>query len=604
MRTRGVWILAAALLIPGITVWLHRHDEPAPQPVNSASGTETAAADLTAGTATCLECHQSQHSTWLATAHSRAMSQVVAGKEPADGAFAHPASRREYRSEHRGTELWHEETGMVGGPTVEARLEYLVGSGRHSRTYLTLFDGFLTESPVTWYASTGRWSLSPGYDHEHHQGFERPVDAGCLICHCGGIEEVDGAFHRLAIAELAIGCERCHGPGATHIDFHRTHHKGASEESAARVATDPIINPQKLSRDRQDAVCAQCHLRGDATVLRTGRTAADFRPGNLLTDTRIDWFLQNAGGEMKVVGHSDQMTASRCWQDSETLTCTTCHAGHAVERSRDEQLQEYRRACLGCHTEHACSAAAESRASVRPADNCVSCHMPQVSTEIPHIAFTHHRIGRHEQQPAAAAGDASRAELVPFGVMSDVSPQELRRSHALACAEYSARASTPELSAEFRSRALRELLQLMQETPEDGEVAAALARVSWEAGDLLQAQTAAQRALGAAKLSSGGRVNALFVAGDVLLQRSRFREAITPLETLTTLRRASEDWLLLGLARFQSGNQSAGLADVEQARRISPFRNDIAETLLKLRRAATGSPGRESRKSNSRDSSP
>jgi predicted Zn-dependent protease len=213
--------------------------------------------------------------------------------------------------------------------------------------------------------------------------------------------------------------------------------------------------------------------------------------------------------------------------------------------------------------------------------------MPQVSTDIPHIAFTHHRIGVHKQQVAAEPVDPRQAELVPFGSTADLSPQELRRSHALACAEYSARAATPELSAEFRGRALRELQQLTIETPQDAEVAATLARLSWEAGDLPQAQAAAQRALRAVDLSSGGRVNSLFVAGDVLLQQSRFREAITPLKELTTLRRSSEDWLLLGLARFQSGNQPQGLADVEQAQRTSPFRRDISETLQKLNHATT-----------------
>ena len=118
-------------------------------------------------------------------------------------------------------------------------------------------------------------------------------------------------------------------------------------------------------------------------------------------------------------------------------------------------------------------------------------------------------------------------------------------------------------------------------------MAAALARISWEAGNLPQAAAAAQRALRAADLSSGGRINSLFVAGDVLLQQSRFHDAITPLETLTTLRRSSEDWLLLGLARFQSGNQPQGLADVARAQRISPFRRDIYETLQKLHHAAT-----------------
>ncbi len=592
MANRGSWILAAVLLATIIAAVFHFNAQQ--QDASSTARAQQSRYPVgidnqnsVVGTAACMECHQGQHETWLATAHSRAMSRVAAEKEPAEGIFEHQISARRYRAERRNTGLWHVETGTAGSPSVEARLEYLVGSGRHSRTYLTIFDGFLTESPLTWYASTGSWKMSPGYDHEQHQGFERPVDAGCLICHCGGIEEVDGAFHRLAVGEMAIGCERCHGAGAAHVEFHRAR----PPVELVHSAKDPIIHPLKLSRDQQDALCAQCHLRGDATVLRSGKTAADFQPGSPLTDTRIDWFLQTAGAEMKVVGHSDQMTASRCWQATETLTCTTCHAGHSTgDRSREVHLLEYRRACLGCHTESSCGAAAGARGAVQPADNCVSCHMPQVSTDIPHIAFTHHRIGVHGRNKTGGGLDPRQAELVPFGAVSGLPPLELRRSHALACAEYSARAATPELSEEFRSRALRELQELIRETPQDGEVAAALARISWEVGDLQKAKAAAERALRAAVLSSGGRVNSLFVVGDVLLQQSRYRDAIAPLETLTKLRRSSEDWLLLGLAKFQSGNQAAGIADVEYAQRISPFRQDIAETLLKLRKA-TVSPG-------------
>ncbi|MGV2333871.1 MAG UNVERIFIED_CONTAM: hypothetical protein LVR18_07035 [Planctomycetaceae bacterium] len=497
MANRGRWILAAGLLGIIITAIFQYNEPRRDDSLNVTSQQGQRPTDMLntsgghVGTAACGECHQTEHETWLTTAHSRAMSRVVAETEPADGVFEHQSSARRYCAERRNSGLWHVETGMAGSPSVEARVEYLVGSGRHSRTYLTLFDGFLTESPMTWYASAGSWKMSPGYDHEQHQGFERPVDVGCLVCHCGGIEEVDGAFHRLNVGELAIGCERCHGPGEAHVNLHRER-LAAAKVHTVTAPIDPIINPQKLSRDQQDALCAQCHLRGDATVLRAGKTAADFRPGRLLTEIRIDWFLQTDGGEMKVVGHSDQMTASRCWQATETLTCTTCHSGHSRgDRSREVQLQEYRQACLGCHTESSCDGPSESRGAVQPVDNCMSCHMPQVSTDIPHIAFTHHRIGVHGRNKASGVLDVRQADLVPFGTTSGLSPLELRRCHALACAEYSARAASPELSAEFRGRALRELQELTIEAPQDGEVAAALARISWEVGDLEAAKVAA-----------------------------------------------------------------------------------------------------------------
>ena len=35
------------------------------------------------------------------------------------------------------------------------------------------------------------------------------------------------------------------------------------------------------------------------------------------------------------------------------------------------------------------------------ANDCVQCHMPHSPTDIPHLAFTHHRIGIYDNPPAA-----------------------------------------------------------------------------------------------------------------------------------------------------------------------------------------------------------
>ncbi len=590
-------LLIAAVLAVLLTGFLWQGSKDSRTVVSDSGSVSTAThTDVTepqwAGTESCLECHDNQHRSWLQSVHSRAMSAAMSGPEPADGDYLHVASGRRYQSRQKNGELWHAEAlvdtvTQTAPPTVDVQLKYLVGSGRHSRTYLAELDGFLTESPLTWYSSTGSWSMSPGYDHAEHLGFERPVDTGCLICHCGRIESVDGAFHRLRIAETSIGCERCHGPGAEHVAVQRV---GRRSGTAISDAEDSIVNPAKLSRDLQDAICAQCHLRGDATVTIRNRQAADFVPGEPLTNVRIDWFLSAADGRMKVTGHSDQMVASRCWQASESLTCVTCHDGHpattdAATGTAAVVVKDYRSRCLQCHAEGACGEAAADRRATVPQDNCIACHMPQVATDIPHIAFTHHRIGLHGEQQKATY-NAQTADLLPFGDVSAVTSVELQRSHALACAEFSSRAPSAELSAEFRRRAVRELASLVRTTTADGEVHAALARLLWEDGEVQTAEQQAVAALRDPYLSPGGRVNSLFVQGDSLLQRRRFAEAVSPLQQLTTLRRSSEDWLIRGLAEFQAGEQSIGLRSVEHAAAIQPFRRDIPETLRKLRAAA------------------
>ena len=84
--------------------------------------------------------------------------------------------------------------------------------------YLVKVDDFVVEAPVTWYPRRNGWGMSAGYEKDPLQrGFNRSIDAGCLYCHAGQVETIGDAGERLQVKELAIGCERCHGPGELHV---------------------------------------------------------------------------------------------------------------------------------------------------------------------------------------------------------------------------------------------------------------------------------------------------------------------------------------------------------------------------------------------------
>ena len=73
-----------------------------------------------------------------------------------------------YSVERRGDRIIHQEVRQdASGHTIcqiEAEVHYGVGSGRQAFSYLIERDGFLFESPITWYAKDKRWGLSPGFD--------------------------------------------------------------------------------------------------------------------------------------------------------------------------------------------------------------------------------------------------------------------------------------------------------------------------------------------------------------------------------------------------------------------------------------------------------
>src|SRR5262249_53400640 len=113
------------------------------------------------GSAACAGCHTRNHKSYLLTAHSKALSDVDPGLEPPDGSFEHKASGRSYRVYRKDGQLRHEEVLRTAEGQEIARVDlpvrYLVGSGHFSRTYIVEVEGFLHESPITWYTSKSSW---------------------------------------------------------------------------------------------------------------------------------------------------------------------------------------------------------------------------------------------------------------------------------------------------------------------------------------------------------------------------------------------------------------------------------------------------------------
>ena len=75
-----------------------------------------------------------------------------------------------------------------------------VPGGRGS-AYLIERDGFLFQSPITWYVRERKWDLPPGYEKVNLH-FDRPVEHHCLYCHANRVEPVDGPGQPVSAADL------------------------------------------------------------------------------------------------------------------------------------------------------------------------------------------------------------------------------------------------------------------------------------------------------------------------------------------------------------------------------------------------------------------
>ena len=353
--------------------------------------------------AACAACHQKIYESYRRTGMGRSFYRPRPENKVEDysqnNSFFHEASDQHYTMYERGGRYYQRRRQIApdGGETnvIEKEIHFVLGSGNHARSYLHLTpNGQLVQLPVAWYAGNGGfWGMNPGYDRPDHMDFRRRIDRECFFCH--------NAYPELArstgpsVRELVlpgaipegIDCQRCHGPGQGHVQSVRT---GASPETIRKA----IVNPARLSRERQLEVCLQCHLESTSrrlpyAIRRYDRGYFSYRPGEPL-ESYILHFDHAAGAgyddKFEIAHSAYRLLKSACFLKSNgALTCTTCHDPHEKPRA-DEARQRYVQACRSCHA-----------SAHNATEDCVGCHMPKRRTsDVVHVAMTDHYIQRRK----------------------------------------------------------------------------------------------------------------------------------------------------------------------------------------------------------------
>lgn len=369
-------------------------------PSNTVALKESDAAEYL-GRQACTNCHAEISTAYNTHPMSRSMVKAVEVPviEPGQPVKFDPPGPCRYeieRDDHRMTQT--EEFVDLSGEVVyrdTVPVDYAVGSGQRGYSFITDHHGPMTLGVATWYSTKSVWDLSPGYKPPSHPRFGRRVADGCVACHAGRTNSISGEPNRFQshpFAELSIGCERCHGPGKQHVEFHSLATKPQTP--------DPIVNPASLDFSQQLSICYQCHLHGEERVVRSGRSEYDFRPGEHLSDVWVA-FVNGSGiqgdGSTTAVSQVEQMHESRCFIASAgRMTCTSCHDPHQSPTPQD-RVEYYRRQCLACHnkTDDDCRMPKSGRLQQVADDSCIQCHMPAVNAgDVPHTAQTDHRVLR------------------------------------------------------------------------------------------------------------------------------------------------------------------------------------------------------------------
>lgn len=531
-------------------------------------------------------------------------------------------------------------TVASGRQSVSTRIDLVLGSGKADDVYLAWHDdGRMHELPIAWLWPLATWGASH-FCHEWGEGdFSRAMTVRCLECHNTWIDYQPGSNNRYRRegAILGVTCERCHGPGNEHVAYHQQHPEARSSHA--------IVHPARLDRERLIEVCTQCH----SNAIAHRRPPFTYRPGESLADFFRTLTIARSEDD-HVANQIESLRQSRCFQNSQAMTCITCHDPHRA----GSQVESRATSCRPCHQPGDCGE--QDRLPVAVQDNCTGCHMPQrikinvkFETEndnfVPPIRRFAHRIAIdfqardevllawHRAQPGADhQAQAARLErsLVDYWLAQSSTEREQRRYLAAISAAREALAiddsrdtrdalralveiqtrlyddwarALHQIAANHPDAALQTLQQMLSITPDDAEIHSKLGTLLAMAGQ----KRLAIPHLEAVALLDPNNASGLGVLGKLAFLDGQFDEAIRSWGRATQI----DPWNAqihfdLGQAWFALNRPEEAVGCLQQAGTIDPTRADIRAALDAARfTAGSGQlPPGSTRESSSRPAIP
>ena len=333
----------------------------------------------------CAACHGQQYTAWLDSHHFASMQ---------------PANQRTVLGDFSGVETTHfgvtsrffkrnEEyfvrtEGPAGRPA-DFAIRYTFGADPLQQYLIEFPGGRLQCLTIAWDSQKNRWfHLYPDEritadDPLHWTGLYQTWNHMCAECHSTNLRknyDPDRDRYETAWDEVNVGCEACHGPAATHVEWARNR-----DTARDRQATDYGLQVRFSGLDASGEIdsCARCHSRRH----RVGPHDVHSRPflDDFLVETlREDLYYPDGQvlEEVYVYGSFLQSKMHR-----EGVRCTDCHNPH-----RGSPRSESNSLCTRCHqtappqdfptlkAKDYDTAGHHYHAKGSDGSQCVNCHMP------------------------------------------------------------------------------------------------------------------------------------------------------------------------------------------------------------------------------------
>ncbi|HEX3988406.1 MAG TPA: tetratricopeptide repeat protein [Verrucomicrobiae bacterium] len=338
-----------------------------------------------AGSASCAACHKEAYDSWLNSNHHLAERPLEAQLD--DAAFQ-PSRTVTVGSQNIAVSRTNGQYRVtLPGPSNQLasfKIERVIGHDPF-RQFLVSFpkgrfqalEAAYDPGRNEWFDVFGSEDRRPG-EWGHWTGRGLNWNSMCASCHNTGLRENydEGRdAYNTTMVEAGVGCESCHGPLKTHIDWQRQYGKSGRK--------DPTIG--KLSPKQMMDTCGVCHSR------RSDLTG-DFKPGDSFFDHQDLTIVDGTDGYFPdgQVHDEDYEYASFLSSRMHTngVTCMDCHQPHSAKTILPGNLL-----CLRCHNGSFHNApvidpskhtfhtvpATEDLNLTKSGGECVNCHMPQTS---------------------------------------------------------------------------------------------------------------------------------------------------------------------------------------------------------------------------------
>lgn len=371
-----VWFGALLFVVAAtVAIVLVGKSRSARLPVSDRSPTEKSTESATStnpgylGPQACASCHADRVAEFQQTNHFLACRPPNAKSMPAgftsgSGTFLSRDPALRFEMQQMNDEFV--QTAIHSLPTGEqrttSRIDLVFGAAPNDEIYFSWHGDRLNELPIAWLHPQNQWGASL-FDPHGAGDFSRDLGVRCLECHNTWVEHVLGTHNQYKREHLILGvtCERCHGPGRDHVNYHQLH---PNEKLGQH-----IIKPAELTRELSIDLCAQCH----SNAVKYRGPAFSYRPGRPL-DASFRTLTSHHREDDHVANQVQYLRQSRCFQHSETMTCVTCHDPHRREEKNPRDGTAAEHSCSKCHQLGDCRE--RTRLPVAVQNDCVGCHMP------------------------------------------------------------------------------------------------------------------------------------------------------------------------------------------------------------------------------------